>query len=167
MARRRISVSPAPLLLTPTSLTLKAAILERMAASKARRSARAILGNGAVSDSSTRALPLAVAVVRLVLCRLSPAHDAISLRVGREGWAMPGKTEGRTAHGVLAAISTGMVGLLHEHTGRGPVRARTTIDDNIIVCVLGATLTKGEQQLVENGKEKTVLRGRRAMQGHV
>src|SRR5579859_7141631 len=78
---------------------------------------------------------------------------------------MPGTTEGHTGHGVLAAaISTGMVGLLHEHTGRGPVRARTTIDDNIIVCVLGATLTKGEQQLVENGKEKTVLRGRRAIQ---
>src|ERR1700722_2179639 len=51
------------------------------------------------------------------------------------GWAMPGTTEGYTRHGVLAAaISTGMVGL--EHTGRGPVRARTTIDDNIIVCVL-------------------------------
>jgi uncharacterized protein YbcI len=53
---------------------------------------------------------------------------------------------------------------MHRYTGRGPVRARTTIDDNIIVCVLAATLTKAEQQLVENGKEKVVLRGRRAIQ---
>jgi uncharacterized protein YbcI len=53
---------------------------------------------------------------------------------------------------------------MHSYTGRGPGRARTTIDDNIIVCVLGATLTKAEQQLVENGKENVVLRGRRAIQ---
>jgi uncharacterized protein YbcI len=80
---------------------------------------------------------------------------------------MPGTriTDGQSGHGVLAAaISNGIVSLMHRYTGRGPVRARTTIDDNIIVCVLGATLTKAEQQLVENGKEKVVLRGRRAIQ---
>jgi uncharacterized protein YbcI len=84
---------------------------------------------------------------------------------------MPGTIDGHTGHaghtghGVLAAaISNGIVGLLHRYTGRGPVRARTTIDDNLIVCVLGATLTKAEQQLVANGKDKVVLRGRRAIQ---
>ena len=69
-----------------------------------------------------------------------------------------------TGHGILAAaISNGIVSLMHRYTGRGPVRARTTIDDNVISCVLGETLTKAEQQLVENGKEKVVLRGRRAI----
>src|ERR1700694_1789364 len=84
---------------------------------------------------------------------------------------MPGTTDGHVGHvghathGVLAAaISNGVVGLLHTYTGRGPVRARTTVDENLVVCVLGATLTKAEQQLVENGKEKVVLRGRRAIQ---
>jgi uncharacterized protein YbcI len=78
---------------------------------------------------------------------------------------MPSTTDRQAGHGVLAAaISNGMVGLMHRYTGRGPVRARTTIDDNLIVCVLGATLTKGEQQLVEAGKDKVVLRGRRAIQ---
>jgi uncharacterized protein YbcI len=67
--------------------------------------------------------------------------------------------------GVLtAAISNAMVGLLHRYTGRGPTRARTTIDHDIIVCVLGATLTKGEQSLVQNGKAEVVLHGRRAFQ---
>jgi uncharacterized protein YbcI len=73
--------------------------------------------------------------------------------------------DGQPRHGALgAAISNGIVGLMHQYTGRGPVRARTTVDENLIVCVLGATLTKAEQQLVENGRDKVVLRGRRAIQ---
>jgi uncharacterized protein YbcI len=69
------------------------------------------------------------------------------------------------ASGALAAtISNAMVGLLHRYTGRGPTRARTTIGENIIVCVLGATLTKGEQSLVRDGKHEVVLHTRRAFQ---
>jgi uncharacterized protein YbcI len=65
---------------------------------------------------------------------------------------------------MTAAISNSMVGLLHRYTGRGPTRARTTIDENIIVCVMGATLTKGEQTLVQDGKAEVVLHSRRAFQ---
>jgi uncharacterized protein YbcI len=63
-----------------------------------------------------------------------------------------------------AAISNAMVGLLHKYTGRGPTRARTTIGPDIIVCVMGATLTKGEQSLVADGKHEVVLHSRRAFQ---
>jgi len=78
---------------------------------------------------------------------------------------MSGTTEDTASHGALAAsISNGMVGLLHRYTGRGPTKARTTISQNLVVCVMAATLTHGEQTLVEEGKEKTVLRGRRAFQ---
>ena len=77
----------------------------------------------------------------------------------------PGMTQQHTRSGTqAAAISTGLVSLLREYTGRGPVRARTTIDENMVVCVLGLTLTKSEQSLVEAGREKLVLRGRRAIQ---
>ena len=65
---------------------------------------------------------------------------------------------------ITAAISNSMVGLLHRYTGRGPTRARTTIDRDIIVCVMGATLTKGEQSLVADGKAEVVLHSRRAFQ---
>jgi uncharacterized protein YbcI len=65
---------------------------------------------------------------------------------------------------LTAAISNSMVGLLHHYTGRGPTRARTTIDENIVVCVMGATLTKGEQSLVADGKHEVVLHSRRAFQ---
>jgi uncharacterized protein YbcI len=54
--------------------------------------------------------------------------------------------------------------LLHRYTGRGPTRARTTIGENIIVCVIGATLTKGEQSLVGDGEAEVVLHSRRAFQ---
>jgi uncharacterized protein YbcI len=78
---------------------------------------------------------------------------------------MAAATDGTVGHGALAAaISNGMVGLMHRYTGRGPVRARTTIDENLVVCVLGDTLTKAEQSLVDAGREKLVLHGRRAIQ---
>jgi uncharacterized protein YbcI len=78
---------------------------------------------------------------------------------------MPAASEANGGHGLLAAaISNGIVSLMHRYTGRGPVRARTTIDENLVVCVLGDTLTKAEQQLVDAGRSKVVLRGRRAMQ---
>jgi uncharacterized protein YbcI len=65
---------------------------------------------------------------------------------------------------LAAAISNAMVQLLHRYTGRGPVRARTTIGEDLIVCVMGATLTKAELSLVQDGKQDVVLHGRRALQ---
>jgi uncharacterized protein YbcI len=63
-----------------------------------------------------------------------------------------------------AAISNAMVQLLHDYTGRGPTRARTTIGDNLIVCVLADTLTKSERKLVDAGEERVVLEQRSAIQ---
>jgi uncharacterized protein YbcI len=63
-----------------------------------------------------------------------------------------------------AAISNAMVQLLHEYTGRGPTRARTTIGDDLIVCVLADTLTKSERKLVDAGEEQLVLEERSAFQ---
>src|SRR5438105_789726 len=78
---------------------------------------------------------------------------------------MPATKRDTTASGALtAAISNSMVSLLHRYTGRGPTRARTTIGEDIIVCVMGATLTKGEQSLVHDGKAEVVLHSRRAFQ---
>jgi hypothetical protein len=51
-----------------------------------------------------------------------------------------------------AAIPNAMVGSPHRYTGRGPTKARTTIDHDITGCVMGATLTTGEESLVQDGK---------------
>lgn len=63
-----------------------------------------------------------------------------------------------------AAVSNMVVGVLREHTGRGPTKARTYIADNLITCVLGDSLTKGEQGLVANGQEQQVLQLRHTFQ---
>jgi Na+-translocating membrane potential-generating system (MpsC) len=43
---------------------------------------------------------------------------------------------------LLAAISNLVVRIYAEHVGRGPTRARTYFNDNVIVCVLHDTLIK-------------------------
>jgi len=63
-----------------------------------------------------------------------------------------------------AAISDGAVRLLHEYTGRGPTRSRTTIDGDSVMTVLGDTLTRGERKLVESGKAERVLQLRHDFQ---
>ena len=48
-------------------------------------------------------------------------------------------------------ISTATVQLLHEYTGRGPTKAKTVINDDLVTVLLADTLTKGERKLVETG----------------
>ena len=54
-------------------------------------------------------------------------------------------------------ISTATVQLLHEYTGRGPTKAKTVINEDLVTIVLADTLTKGEQKLVDNGLAERVL----------
>lgn len=56
-----------------------------------------------------------------------------------------------------AAISTAIVRMMREYTGRGPMKARTTIRDNVVLVMLEQTLTKGEQVLVTKGRGEKVL----------
>ena len=42
--------------------------------------------------------------------------------------------------------------MLREYTGRGPTKAKTTINDDSVMILLADTLTKGERKLVETGK---------------
>jgi uncharacterized protein YbcI len=65
---------------------------------------------------------------------------------------------------LAAAISDAVVHLFSEHTGRGPTKARTTVDGELVVVVLRESMTKGERVLVQGGKEAEVLRLRRAFQ---
>ena len=63
-----------------------------------------------------------------------------------------------------ASISNAIVRLLAESTGRGPTKARTTIDRDLVVVMLANALTKGERYLVDNGDEQRVLEMRAAFQ---
>jgi uncharacterized protein YbcI len=54
-------------------------------------------------------------------------------------------------------ISTATVQVLHEYTGRGPTKAKTLINDDVVTVVLADTLTKGERKLVDSGRSDRVL----------
>jgi uncharacterized protein YbcI len=53
---------------------------------------------------------------------------------------------------------------MREYTGRGPTRARTYIDEDLISVVLQDTLTMGERSLVRDGEVELVLASRKAFQ---
>ena len=56
------------------------------------------------------------------------------------------------------------MGLLSKYVGRGPTKARTTIDGNLVVVVLRDGMTTAERNLVRAGKEVEVQQLRRAFQ---
>jgi uncharacterized protein YbcI len=65
---------------------------------------------------------------------------------------------------IAAAISTAVVHVFSQHTGRGPTRARTTIDGTTVVVILQDGMTKAERSLVEAGRHADVLQLRRSFQ---
>jgi uncharacterized protein YbcI len=50
------------------------------------------------------------------------------------------------------------------YTGRGPTKAWTSIDGDLITVVLRDTLTKGERSLVAEGRSDLVMQMRKAYQ---
>lgn len=68
---------------------------------------------------------------------------------------------GDAGHSVAAHISTHMVQLMSRYTGRGPTKARTTLNTNFATVILDDTLTKAETNLVAAGEIDSVLQQRR------
>jgi uncharacterized protein YbcI len=64
-----------------------------------------------------------------------------------------------------AAISNLTVRLLSQYTGRGPTKARTYINEDLITVVLRDTLTKAESSLVDSDHGEIVLSTRHTFQG--
>src|ERR1700676_4826332 len=70
-----------------------------------------------------------------------------------------------SAHGdVLTAISDGMVALLKEFYGRGPTRAKSYYEDDLVVCVLRGGFSRVEQTLLEGGRGDSVIQQRMEFQ---
>jgi uncharacterized protein YbcI len=106
-------------------------------------------------------------IVRVDFTHLLPAVRAIRSRGGRqEASASVSTLSGDpVSTGVQSsAISNATVRLLSEYTGRGPTKARTYINGDLISVVLQDTLTKGERSLARGGQEDLVIRTRRAHQ---
>ena len=73
--------------------------------------------------------------------------------------------ESATPRGELRAeISNAIVQVMHEHTGRGPMKARAYIEEDLVTVILGDTLTGPEQRLVNAGEREIVLEVRHKIQ---
>ena len=65
------------------------------------------------------------------------------------------------AHGdALTAISDGIVALLKEYYGRGPTRAKSYYEDDLVVCLLRGGFTRVEQTLLAGGRGTSVIQQR-------
>ena len=66
---------------------------------------------------------------------------------------------------LLAAISTKIVGILREHYGRGPMKAKTyALDDIIVVVMRGSGFTALEQTIMDSGQPQRVIELREEFQ---
>jgi uncharacterized protein YbcI len=66
---------------------------------------------------------------------------------------------------LLAEISTKVVGILREHYGRGPMKAKTYVLDDIIVVVMrGAGFTALEKTIMDSGQPQRIVNMREDFQ---
>jgi uncharacterized protein YbcI len=66
-----------------------------------------------------------------------------------------------------ARISNSIVQLFARYGGRGPTKARTTLNTNIAVIVMEDSLTRSEQTLAGAGQFESVAQMRRVFQGAI
>ena len=82
--------------------------------------------------------------------------------MGDESQQAPG--EGLSGGTLLTAISNRIVGILREHYGRGPMRAKTYVLDDLIVCVLRDGFTAIEKTMIDTGNPERVVEMRHEFQ---
>jgi uncharacterized protein YbcI len=71
----------------------------------------------------------------------------------------------RTARGeILTAVSDGIVALFKEFYGKGPTRAKTYYEDDLVVCLLRGGFTRVEETLRDAGRSHEVILQRMAFQ---
>jgi uncharacterized protein YbcI len=74
------------------------------------------------------------------------------------------ETQNDGPRSVNSQICDAAVRLLREYTGRGPTKAKATINGDSVMILLGDTLTRGERRLVATGKAERVLQLRHEYQ---
>ena len=65
---------------------------------------------------------------------------------------------------LLAAVSTTIVSILREHYGRGPMKAKTYVMDDLVVCVLRNGFIAIEETMMQQGRGDEVVEMRHEFQ---
>jgi uncharacterized protein YbcI len=77
---------------------------------------------------------------------------------------MTSPDEPRTDGPLSAEITKAVVGVFRDYTGRGPTKARTFLNEELVHVLLEDTMTTAERQLAEGGEGEFVLALRRKFQ---
>ena len=72
--------------------------------------------------------------------------------------AQPAKGE------LLLAISNAVVRIYKEHFGKGPTKARTYYEGDVVTCVLSDVYTRAEHTLLSHGRTASVIHNRNELQ---
>ncbi len=124
------------------------------------RAARAACDRASAADDRARAARDRAGAAR---ARAESAHQVTEApgghRLAAGAHAKPALSANPLAGGhLLAAISTRIVGLLREHYGRGPMKAKTyALDDIIVVVMRGSGFTALEQTIMDSGEPDRVI----------
>jgi uncharacterized protein YbcI len=65
-----------------------------------------------------------------------------------------------TQGGALAAVSNALVSAMKRLYGKGPLKARSYLNDDYLFCVMEGGLTRSEQTLIDSGEEQLVRKVR-------
>jgi uncharacterized protein YbcI len=76
----------------------------------------------------------------------------------------PDVLTGETGGAPTVEISNAISHLHKQFVGRGPTNARTTVDGNLVVCLLEGGYTRAEQTLENNDSGDVVAAGRLGLQ---
>lgn len=69
-------------------------------------------------------------------------------------------TTGSDDGNVRSAVSNALVAIMKEYYGKGPTRAKTYLNDNLVFTVFEDVLVPAERTLVDRGREHEVRRFR-------
>jgi uncharacterized protein YbcI len=83
-----------------------------------------------------------------------PAPDMPGESLTRPDWTDSVDVE--TGGSLRMAVSNAMVGLKKRFYGKGPVKARTFLNENYVFCVMEGGLTRNEETLLEAGEDEIV-----------
>lgn len=87
----------------------------------------------------------------------------MELKAHIESEALDGSATEQAASPSLE-VSNALSRLHKQYIGRGPTQSRTTIDGDLVVCLLEGGYTRAEQTLEEDGKGQLVAAGRLGLQ---
>lgn len=72
--------------------------------------------------------------------------------------------QSETVGSLLAEVSRKVVAIHKDHVGKGPLDARASLSNNVLVVILQGGYTRAEQTLAERGKVAEVVAGGLALQ---